>query len=273
VQTKNVVNPHYAFVGGVFGTEAILFASAVLGGRALYDQAALAETIAANVDFQRIKTRVSQTLLIYNTVDLQSGELVTFNNRDHTPRQLADALLASASMPVLMDPVAITVEGWTSQYVDGGVREFLPLRAVFDSGIELDHVVAISTAPFEPKRQPASFDAITQILVRTIDILDSEVSRDDYSGALLFNSLLQMIENAEAEGVPRAKLLRGVPDEIRRRLSGKRAIPVTFIGPARHIEMNSLEFEPVAMRALMKEGVRVAKQVVPKIAAQLEAHG
>jgi hypothetical protein len=34
--------------------------------------------------------------------------------------------------------------------------------------------------------------------------------------------------------------------------------------------MNALEFEPAAMRKLMKEGVRVAKAVVPKIVAQLQ---
>jgi hypothetical protein len=152
----------------------------------------------------------------------------------------------------------------------GGVREFLPLRAIFDSGVELDHVIAISTAPLEPKLQPSSFGGIVQILGRTIDLLSSEVGRNDYSGAVLFNTVLQMIDNSEKHGISRTKILRGIPREIRSRLPGKRAIPVTFIGPSRHIEMNALEFEPAAMRKLMKEGVRAAKAVVPKIVAQLQ---
>ncbi|MFQ5960234.1 MAG: hypothetical protein ACE5MG_02475, partial [Candidatus Methylomirabilales bacterium] len=93
----------------------------------------------------------------------------------------------------------------------------------------------------------------------------------DYSGALLFNSILQMIENAEAHGISQTKIHRGIPAEIRRRLSGKRAIPITFIGPRDHIDMNVLEFKPAAMKKLMKEGVAVGKTIVPKIVEALEA--
>lgn len=269
VQTKNIVNPHYAFVGGVFGAAGVLLATALLGGRALYDQSALAATIAANVDFQRIVSQADRTRLIYSTVDLESGRLVAFDNRHHTARQMAEALLASASIPVLMNPVSIQVAGKKSSYVDGGVREFLPLRAIFDSGIELDHIIAISTAPLAPKRQASSFNAITQIFARTIDLLSSEVARNDSSGALLYNTLLQMMENAETNGLSRAQLLHNIPSFIRRRINGKRAIPVTFIAPDRHIEMNALEFDPATMRKVMNDGVKVAKRIVPKVLAGL----
>jgi NTE family protein len=269
VQTENIVNPHHAFVAGLFGPEAVLFASALIGGRAIFDQSALAATIEANVDFDRIKSRADQTRLIYNTVCLQSGELATFDNKTHTAAQLSAALLASASMPVLMDPVVIEVDGTSFQYADGGVREFLPLRAVFGSGFELDHVIAISTAPLEPKRQTGSFDAIKEILARTIDLLDSEVGGDDYVGAQSFNALLRMIDNAVAAGVSRTTVLRGIPQEIRSRLADKRAVPITFIGPAKHIDMDSLEFDPAAMRKLMKQGVDTAKKIVPGIVAAL----
>ncbi len=270
VQTENIVNPHHALIASILGREGVLFASAILGGRAIYDTAALHKTIERNVDFHRIKARSSKTLMIYNTVNLQTGSLQTFNNRDHSVRQLLDALVASASMPVLMDPVEITLAGKKEQYVDGGVREFLPLRAVFDSGIDVDHIIAISTAPLKPKPTKSSLDKITAILARTVDLLNSEVARNDYSGALLFNSILHMIENAEAQGISQTKILRGVPAEIRRRLSGKRAIPVTFIGPSQHIDMDPLEFEPVAMKKLMKEGVAIGKTIVPKIVDALE---
>lgn len=269
VQTKNIINPRYAFLGDLFGPAGILVGTALLGGRALYDQSALAATIAANVDFQRILALADQTRLIYSTVDLQSGKLVNFNNQDHSARQLADGLLASASIPVLMNPVSIRLGSKTAPYVDGGVREFLPLRAVFDSGIELDHIIAISTAPLEPKNQSSSFNKIIQIFARTIDLLNSEVARNDYSGALLFNTLLRMLENAESHGLTRTQILRGIPLPIRRRLTGKRSVPVTFIGPDRPLEMNALEFDPAIMRKVMREGVKVAKRIVPRIISEL----
>lgn len=262
VTTKNIVNPHHALVAAVAGPEAVLFAAAVLGGRAIYDTAALRATIQANVDMQEIVDAYPDTLLMYSTVDLQTGQTVPFSNRDHGKRILLDALLASASMPVLMDPVPITVAGTTHQYVDGGVREFLPLGAIFDSEVPLDRIIAISTAPLDAKRRPARYDRITDILARTVDLLDVEVGANDYAGAQLYNALLKMVENATAAGVPKTTLLDGVPDEVRRSLKDKLSLPITIIAPKNHLELDSLDFDSAKMRQVMALGVEAAKEAL-----------
>jgi NTE family protein len=259
VSTGNIVNPHHALVASVAGPEAVLFAAAVLGGRAIYDTAALRATISANVDMRDVLNASPDTLLIYNTVDLQTGQVATFDNRTHGVRVLSDALLASASMPVLMDPVPITVDEETHQYVDGGVREFLPLGAVFASDVPLDRILAISTAPLDARRQPGSFDKITDILGRTVDLMDVEVGANDYGGAQLFNAILQMIANAAAAGVSKAQLLRGIPDNVRPRIKDKAAIPITIIAPRDHLDLDSLDFDPAKMRDVMDLGVEAAK--------------
>lgn len=263
VTTKSIVNPHHALVASLAGSEAVLFAAAVLGGRAIFDTAALRRTIRENVDFARIKAAHPRTLLVYNTVDLQTGEVVAFNNRDHSAKVLLDALMASASMPVLMDPVDITLAGETHQYVDGGVREFLPLGAVFDSDVDVDVILAIATAPTQPRRR-GRFDGITDILARTVDLLDTEVGANDYGGSLQYDALLRMIDNAAAAGVSRTALLAGIPETVRRSLKDKRAVPVVLIAPDDHLEMDSLTFEPSAMRAAMKRGIAAAKAALKK---------
>ena len=88
---------------------------------------------------------------------------------------------------------------------------------------------------------------------------------------MLFNSILRMIENAEANGVSRAKILRGVPSEFRTRLKDKRSVPVTFIGPQKHLKMDSLDFDPETMRAARKQGIAVGRAAVPKIVSALES--
>jgi NTE family protein len=268
-QTTNIVNPHYAMLASVAGPESVLFAAAILGGRAIYDTSALRATIECQGNFDLLRRRAATTLMIYNTVSLQTGKLETFNNRDHTAEQLVDALLASASMPVLMDPVEMKLGATVHQLVDGGVREFLPLRALFDAEVALDHIIAISTSPLRAKPRMRREDDIVQILGRTIDLLNSEIGRDDYDGALLFNAILQMIENAEEAGVSRTRLLRGIPAELRRRFGDKRAIPISYIGPDRHIEMDSLTFEPKEMKKVMRAGVEVGKKAVRRIAEAL----
>jgi NTE family protein len=265
VQTENIVNPHHALVAAIAGPEAVLFAAALLGGRAVYDTAALRATAEANVDFEKVRSASDKTLLIYNTVDLQTGEVVTFDNRTHSASRLFDALMASAAMPVLMDPVAIPGPGNDDQYVDGGVREFLPLGAIFASEVALDHIVAISTAPLSPRAKKGSYDSIVDILGRTVDLLDSEVGKDDYQGAQLFNAILRIIENGLAAGMKATDLLRGVPAEVKARIRDKRAVPVSIIAPKDHLAMDSLEFEPSAMKELIKLGVATAKKAVPKV--------
>lgn len=262
VTTENIVNPHHALIASIAGPEAVLFAAAVLGGRAIYDTAALRATIQANVDMQDVVDAHPGTLLIYNTVDMQTGQSVAFNNRDHGKRVLLDALMASASMPVLMDPVEITVDGVTHQYVDGGVREFLPLGAVFASEVSVDQIIAISTAPLDAKRRPGSYDKITDILGRTIDLMDVEVGANDYSGAQLYNAILKMIENATAAGVSKTALLRGIPDDVRPTIKDKVSLPITIIAPKDHLELDSLDFDPPKMREVMALGVEAAKRVL-----------
>ena len=262
VATRNIVDPHHALVAKVAGPEAVLFAAAVLGGRAIFDTAALRATITANVDMRDVVAAQARTLLIYNTVDLQSGERVTFDNRRHDAATLLEALLASASMPVLMDPVEITQDAMRHQYVDGGVREFLPLGALFDSGVPVDRVLAISTAPLVAKRLPGRQDRITDILARTVDLLDVEVGANDYAGAQLFNAILRMIENAAAAGVSRRALLAGIPADVRPRLQGKVAVPLTIIAPQDHFDFDSLDFDRDKMQAATALGVEAAKRAL-----------
>lgn len=262
VQTENIVNPHHALVADVLGPEAGLFAAAVLGGRAIYDTTALKATIQANVDFIKIKDRASKTLLIYNTVDLQTGEVVAFNNKDQSPTMLLNSLLASASMPVLMDPVDITLGGVTHQYVDGGVREFLPLGAVFESGVELDLIIGISTAPLDARKHAGGYDKITEILGRTVDLLDTEVGANDYWGAQQFNAMLQMIENAVGLGISKTQLLKDVPAGVTTRLKEKRPVPVVLVAPKAHLELDSLDFDSTTIKDLMKVGVAAAKDAL-----------
>jgi NTE family protein len=262
VTTTNIVNPNHALVASVAGTEAVLFAAAVLGGRSIFDTSALRATIKANVNFAEVKAAYPNTLLIYSAVDLQTGETATFNNRDHSATMLADALVASSNMPVLMEPVEITLGDTTHQYVDGGVREFIPLGAVFDSNVDVDYILAIATSPIAAKQHKNSYDKITDILGRTIDLMDTEVGLNDYHGSLQYNALLQVIDNAVAGGLSKTALLKGIPLLVRQHVRDKRAVPVILIAPDDHLDMDSLSFEPSSMKSAMGLGVAAAKKAL-----------
>lgn len=262
VKTPDLLDPNHALMASIAGPEGVLFASAVLGGRSIFDTDKLFEVIRTNADFRNVKDRAERCLLIYNTVDLQSGKAVRFNNRDHSVEVLPKALLASSNQPVLTEPVEIEFGGARHQHADGGVREFLPLDAVYSSEVELDHIFAISTSPIVASRGKGRYDKITDILVRTIDLLNTEVGRGDLRAAVLYNTLLQVVENGLAHGIPRTKLLKRVDPLLQRKLRDKRAVPVTFIGPKDHLEMDGLEFDPEKMKRAMRQGRERAKSLL-----------
>lgn len=264
VVTKDIIHPKHTLVARLAGPEAVLFASAILGGTSIFDTAPLEEMIRTQIDFKNLKARADETLLIYNTVDMQTGKVVTFDTKSSPLGVLPKALLASANQPVLTPLVDIG----DHQYADGGVREYLPVAPVFDSGVKLDHIFAIATEPQRPSGGQSRYEQITDILGRTVGLLSSEVGFMDAYGAQLMNTILAMVENAAAHGFPKAKLLAGIPDEVRKKLGNKSRVGLTFVGPPKHLDMDSLEFEPDKMKKALALGEKVGRQVFLKLKAQ-----
>lgn len=110
----------------------------------------VADLIERELDLERVAT--SGIALRIGAVSLESGELryITEHGQmldregtplDHPPVPLADALRASASIPVAFPPVRLGDE----HYVDGGAREILPLAILLDT-LDVDAAIAISAS-------------------------------------------------------------------------------------------------------------------------------
>ncbi|MEO6987914.1 MAG: patatin-like phospholipase family protein [Aquihabitans sp.] len=110
----------------------------------------VANLIARELDLERVAE--SGIALRIGAVSLESGELRYITEKgemldragnplDHPRVPLADALVASASIPVAFPPVRIGEE----HYVDGGAREILPLAILLDT-LDVDVAIAISAS-------------------------------------------------------------------------------------------------------------------------------
>jgi predicted acylesterase/phospholipase RssA len=121
-----------------------------------------------------------------------------------TRPELVDAVLASASQPVIMR--LPTIDG--QRYCDGGVRETAPIQVVVDNGAT--DVVAIVLSP-EPDGSPVPVGAgLLPTASRTLDLLLTEIVRDD-------------IVEAQAAGSARITLVRPREDLIADSLEFTRA--------------------------------------------------
>lgn len=97
-----------------------------------YDTAPLADTLRELVDFDRIAA--AETRLTLSAVNVRSGELALFDNRDGHTRIGPEHVLASGALPPGFAPVVIDGEA----YWDGGIYSNTPLDVVLDDADRRD---------------------------------------------------------------------------------------------------------------------------------------
>lgn len=129
-----------------------------------------------------------------------------------------DALLASASLPVIAPPVH-------GHLVDGGVMENAPLRYAIDLGAT-DITVITGRNIHQAVRQKFDPKNIIDIAMQSMDCMCAEVMRNDLVDAYRKNN-----------------------DPSKTQLS------IQVIQPPQDFNMGSLEFEPKAIRAAIKLGI------------------
>ena len=149
----------------------------------VYDSSPLHRWIRAGLDAEAV--RASGRTLRILAVSLGSGE--PFVATEATP-DLASWVIASSAFPVMFTPASIGGDLWT----DGGLRSVTPLGEAIRAGApEVDVVLCsdpFAKSPFDPR----GAHAIPQLLLRSIDVMNDEVSRADLRIAGLKNDLSEL---------------------------------------------------------------------------------
>lgn len=146
-----------------------------------------------------------------------------------TPKELTDAIMASANMPVLMGP---TVVRDNRQYVDGGLRAYAPFEVSLDQGV--DELWAVLLRPKPAAREPVTkrYVTLVSMLTRTLDLLTGDVGDSDLTIATM---------RMKAAGMSTKNILRP-PKDIEKAFGVK-----------------ALSFSSDAMKNLVNHGEEVAK--------------
>ncbi len=209
----------------------------------------------------------SDIRLIVGAVDLESSRLSYFDSRhrgqgagndpdyDLRPLDSADLILASCSIPAFFPPVPFGGQ----QLVDGGVRDIAPLSVAIHTLAAMAEEARDPDPRFElyvllcyplGARPSTERRNLLSILLRTIDVMCSEILRDDVETALGINSLL----------------------EVHPELSGRYSrFDVYLIEPTRDF-IDVLEVDPVKIRAGMEHG-RERARIALRAPARLDEHG
>lgn len=236
---------------------------------------------------QRITPQVFATLagsprqLFVTTVNLRTGRLVYFQTGPAVARvtdadvvsvrdrdTLMRGMLASASIPVLMTPVPISVGGGPSDpHVDGGVREYAPVQVAIDAGAT--DIVCIALAPRERGPARERLDRLTGVAQRTVDVLTEEIGENDLRLAQVYtqgNWYLHAVRERLARdfGLTPAQVESAFsPPNAVNPFTGTRAVTLRILRPLRRLDGETLGFDPATMRANLAYGFEVARTQWP----------
>ncbi len=239
---------------------------------AIYDSGPLWRLINSFITPARYAELIAaQAELFLTTVNLQSGELVYWNQHGGGPaggplsrRTLMRAMLASASMPVLMPPVRIYPDG--DQHVDGGVREIAPLSVAIAHGAT--DLYAIVLSPIEHGRTDETYIFLIETLVRTINLFTREVTFNDVQRAQLYNRAVeyQHAVREKAEALLSPEQVEEIFEEVDapNPFAEAHILNLHLIRPEHELPASALEFEPLVMAQMMERGREAARRTLDR---------
>ena len=194
----------------------------------------------------------------------RTGEKVTVTARDPgmDRDRFITALVASASVPVYMEPVFIDGDAC----FDGGVRDIVPCEQAVGFGAET--IVPIMLDPVAPP--PAvPLGRLDRVLVRTISLLMHETGRNDLERAESLATAGRVREELREAFADDPVALRRM-DRVFERPSnrpyfGRANRLVTLVEglrPDEPLTTAMLRFDPGEMRSWMEAGARKAAEVI-----------
>jgi len=186
----------------------------------VYDSEPVQTWIRSALDANAVRTSGRRLRVV--AVSFGTGE--SFVADERTP-DLAEWVIASSAFPVMLTPVKIGGDLWT----DGGLRSVTPLGEAIRAGAD-DVDVVLTSDPFA--KSPFDVEnahAIPQLLLRSIDIMNDEVSRADLRIAGLKNDL----------------------SELRPEY---RKVRIRLYQPAQPLPYDPLDFDPKNIRAMIDAG-------------------
>lgn len=238
--------------GDIYKERAGIAGSIILGDKAMYNAAPLRKLLKAFADPARLAA--SDVDLRLGVVSLQSGE---FRTIDKSVPDIHNWVYASCAMPTFFDPLQTSDR---QQWVDGGVRDVTPLGAALE--LNPTGVLVIRASPVSKSPTTKVFGGLIPIGLRAINLLQSEVSRNDLANTALINDMLaardQLFGALEASGISAVQASRLLLP-LDTQLSKYRFAQVRVIEPEEEFS-DTLEFDPAKIARAIDAGRAAVEQ-------------
>src|SRR6516164_1576844 len=213
----------------------------------LYDTAPLLRTLAGRVDFGALNA--SATTFVITAVDVESGELTRFANRDVGKTKATviapNHVLASGRLPPQFPCTGIRNDTTVHHYWDGGIVDNTPLGDVidaFDGGRDVRRLIVIMNLFPAAAKLPTTFAEVND---RVDQLRFGNRLRQDKSTAEQFNALIAIVD-ALAQRLP-----HGLPAEYADAVNKFKLVETVEIALTADMAFN----DPYGFRDFSRDGV------------------
>jgi NTE family protein len=194
----------------------------------LLDTNPLHEKLKKHIDLTTL--RRSPIKLKVGTVNINTGEMYY---ADPSEQYFLDYLRASSSLPIIMPVIQIGGDH-RNAFLDGGIREVVPLRqAIFDGATE---IYAVATNPKIRKRETINYRSFFSLIERVKDISVNQFENSDIEWAENYNESV-----VEIAGFKLAKHIK-----------------LTVIRPEDPVNIHLTRFNKEDIRNVIKDGFAFA---------------
>jgi len=213
----------------------------------LYDTAPLLRTLAGRVDFGALNA--SATTFVITAVDVESGELTRFANRDVGKTKATviapNHVLASGRLPPQFPCTGIRNDTTVHHYWDGSIVDNTPLGDVidaFDGGRDVRRLIVIMNLFPAAAKLPTTF---AEVIDRIDQLRFGNRLRQDKSTAEQFNALIAIVD-ALAQRLP-----HGLPAEYADAVNKFKLVETVEIALTADMAFN----DPYGFRDFSRDGV------------------
>ena len=214
--------------------------------------------------FEWLQSDAAPTCYVVYT-DFHTGDKIAVSPKDPgvDRERYIEATLASASVPVLMEPTYI--DG--SACFDGGVRDVLPIERAIELGAE--RIVPIFLDPEKMEETETDYKNIREVALRTVMICMDEIIRNDFLQAKYLQSATAFKNELWAR-LGRSRRARRKLEELCESEefselfgTGTRVIDIVDgLRPDKLMTYDMLTFEPESMRRWLQWGEDKAEEVL-----------
>jgi len=178
--------------------------------------------------------RRSPIALKVGAVNVHTGEM---HYADPLEQHFLDFLRASSSLPIIMPGIQIGNDN-KEVYLDGGIREVVPLKkAIADGATE---IYAIATHPRKREMEPINYRSLLTLIERIKDISVNQLENNDLEWAEHYNQNLVSVAG----------------------FSFNKKIKLTVIRPDVSVNIKLTDFDINVIKAIIKEGYEKAYTVL-----------